>query len=66
MLYVPENFALGFQALDNDSELFYQMSQYYVPEFSGGLKWDDPMLKIEWPLEPTVISKKDNSFDYIK
>ena len=65
MLYVPENFALGFQALDDDSELFYQMSQYYMPEFSRGLRWDDPMLKIEWPLDPTVISKKDRSFDFI-
>ena len=66
MLYVPENFALGFQALEDNTELFYQMSQYYMPEFSRGLRWNDPKLKIAWPMEPTVISKKDNSFDYIK
>ncbi len=66
MLYVPKNFALGFQALEDDSELFYQMSQYYMPKFSRGLRWDDPKLKIEWPLEPTVISKKDNSFPFFK
>lgn len=66
MLYVPENFALGFQALEDDSELFYQMSRYYAPKFSKGLHWNDPKLKILWPMKPTVISKKDNLFNYIK
>jgi dTDP-4-dehydrorhamnose 3,5-epimerase len=65
MLYVPENFALGFQALEDNTELFYQMSRSYVPEFSRGLKWNDPKLKIEWPLEPTVISNKDSCFELI-
>ncbi len=37
-----------------------------MPEFSKGLHWDDPKLKIAWPMKPTVILKKDNSFNYIK
>ena len=63
MLYIPEGFALGFQTLEDDSELFYQMSQYYTPGFSGGVKWDDEAFKIKWPLEVTVISKKDQTFN---
>lgn len=62
MLYVPEGFALGFQTLEDNTELFYQMSERYAPEFSRGIRWDDPSIKISWPLKPTVISKKDLSF----
>jgi len=62
MLYVPEGFALGFQTLEDDTEIFYQMSQYYKPEFSRGIRWDDDAFRIVWPLKITVISKKDMSF----
>lgn len=59
MLYVPEGFALGFQTLEDDTELFYQMSQFYMPGFSRGIRWNDESFRIKWPLEVTVISKKD-------
>ena len=59
MVYVPEGFALGFQTLEDNTELFYQMSQFYNPSHSKGVIWNDPNLKISWPLNPTVISKKD-------
>ena len=62
MLYIPEGSALGFQTLEDNTELFYQMSQYYIPEFSCGIRWDDDVFKISWPYEITVISKKDQSF----
>jgi len=62
ILYVPEGFALGFQTLSENTELFYQMSEYYHPEKSGGIKWDDPKIQIKWPLECSTISKKDDSF----
>lgn len=62
MLYVPVGFALGFQTLEDNTELFYQMSERYIPEFARGVRWDDPAIKISWPLKPTVISKKDLSF----
>ena len=61
MVYVPEGFALGFQTLEDNTELFYQMSQYYEPNYSLGIIWNDPSLKISWPLVPTVISKKDQT-----
>ena len=62
MLYIPEGFALGFQTLEDNAELFYQMSQFYMPEFSRGVRWNDNAFKISWPLEITVISEKDKSF----
>lgn len=66
MIYVPEGFALGFQTLEDNTELFYQMSQYYEPNYSRGIIWNDPSLKISWPLIPTVISKKDQTFSILK
>jgi len=65
MLYVPEGFALGFQTLEDDTELFYQMSQFYMPEYSRGVLWNDEAFKIAWPLEPTVISKRDLSHKHL-
>jgi dTDP-4-dehydrorhamnose 3,5-epimerase len=62
MLYVPEGFALGLQTLEDNSELFYQMSQIYIPEYSRGIRWDDKTFRISWPLKPTIISKKDLSY----
>ena len=61
MVYVPEGFALGFQTLEDNTELFYQMSQFYNPSHSKGIIWNDPCLKVSWPLNPTVISKKDQT-----
>jgi len=67
LLYVPENFALGFQTLEDNCELFYQMSQFYAPKHAKGIIWNDSSLKINWPINPpTIISKKDQSFEQIK
>ena len=59
-LYVPKGFAHGFQTLVDESEVFYMMSDPYVPEASTGVRWDDPAFGIEWP--PAVsrtISERD-------
>ena len=64
-LYVPEGIGLGFQTLVDNSELFYQMTQVYVPSHAKGIRWNDPKLKITWPLELTVISKRDISFEFL-
>ena len=66
MLYVPKGFALGFQTLEDNTEVFYQMSQVYMPQYSKGIRWDDPKFNISWPMKPGVISKKDQSFEQIK
>jgi dTDP-4-dehydrorhamnose 3,5-epimerase len=62
MLYIPEGFAHGFQTLEDGSEVFYQMSTFYHPESARGLRWDDPAVGIEWPLDVAVMAEKDKSF----
>jgi dTDP-4-dehydrorhamnose 3,5-epimerase len=62
MLYVPENFAHGFQTLEDDTEVTYQVSQFYTPGSERGIRWDDPAFSIDWPIEVQVISDKDKSW----
>ena len=60
LAYVPEGFAQGYQTLEDDTEVLYQMSHHYVPDAARGVRWDDPALAIEWP--PTaerIISERD-------
>jgi dTDP-4-dehydrorhamnose 3,5-epimerase len=63
MLYVPRGFAHGFQTLEDDTEAFYMVSDFYTPEAEGGVRWDDPAFAVEWPLgPPTEISEKDQQW----
>jgi dTDP-4-dehydrorhamnose 3,5-epimerase len=63
MLYVPEEFAHGFQSLVDDTEVFYQVSQFYTPEAERGIRWDDPVLGITWPhAEHRFVSEKDRAW----
>ena len=62
MLYVPQGFAHGFQTLVDDTEVFYQMSEFYTPGYGRGVRWDDPLLKISWPEAVTTISEKDQTY----
>jgi len=61
-LYVPEMFAHGYQAMTDNSEAFYMVSEYYTPGCEQGLRYDDPVLGIQWPLPVTVISEKDTAW----
>jgi dTDP-4-dehydrorhamnose 3,5-epimerase len=61
-LYVPEGFAHGFLTLEDDTEVYYQMSEFFAPQFAGGVCWNEPALAIDWPLAPTVISQKDQAY----
>jgi len=67
MLYVPENFAHGYQTLEDNSEVLYQVSQFYSPGAERGVRWDDPTFAIEWQEKGnTEISEKDKSWpDYV-
>jgi dTDP-4-dehydrorhamnose 3,5-epimerase len=62
MLFIPKGFAHGFQTLTDEAEVFYQMSQFYVPEYARGVRWDDPAFKISWPAEKCIISEQDRNF----
>jgi len=61
-LYVPEGFAHGFQTLVDNTEVFYQMSEFFHPECARGVRWDDPAYRVEWPIREVIISQKDNSY----
>jgi dTDP-4-dehydrorhamnose 3,5-epimerase len=65
-LYIPERFAHGFQALDDATEVFYQMSDFYAPKLANGLRYDDPAIGIQWPLPVTSISDQDLSWSLLK
>lgn len=58
-IYVPEGFAHGFQTLVDDVEVMYQVSQAYTPSAAGGVRFDDPVFGIEWPLAPSEMSQQD-------
>lgn len=62
-LFVPENFAHGFQTLEDETDVFYEVSQFYTPGTERGYRHDDPAFGIEWPLEVAVISDKDASWE---
>jgi dTDP-4-dehydrorhamnose 3,5-epimerase len=57
-LFVPEGIAQGYQTLVDDTEVYYQMTTRYHPEAARGVRWDDPMLAIDWPL-PTIAVVSD-------
>jgi len=65
MLYAPEGFAHGYQTLQDDTEMYYQTTQFYAPEFARGVRFDDPVFGIVWPLSVEIISNQDRSWpDY--
>lgn len=65
-LYVPRGVAHGYQTLEDDTELFYLMSEFYAPEHEAGVRWDDPAFGIAWPpAEPRIMSERDRTYpDY--
>jgi dTDP-4-dehydrorhamnose 3,5-epimerase len=58
-IYVPIGFAHGYQALRDNSEVFYMVSQVYMPDFERGYRWNDPAFAIKWPLKNPILSPKD-------
>jgi dTDP-4-dehydrorhamnose 3,5-epimerase len=62
LLYIPEGFAHGYQTLEPQTEVFYQVSAFYHPASERGARWNDPAFGIEWALPPALVSKKDQSY----
>lgn len=62
MVYVPKGFAHGFLTLQDDTEVFYQMSEYFVAAAARGVRWNDPAFGIQWPEPVMVISDRDRSY----
>jgi dTDP-4-dehydrorhamnose 3,5-epimerase len=64
-IYVPEGFAHGFQTLEDSTEVYYQMSEFYAPKLGRGLRYDDPKLDLNWPLSVSSISPQDLSWPFL-
>ena len=62
MLYIPEKFANGFQTLEDNTEIFYQISEFHAPEYARGVRWNDPALSIWWPPAERIISERDQKY----
>ena len=62
MLFIPEGLAHGFQTLEDNCEVSYQMTEEYHPESASGIRWNDPAFKIKWPLPNPNSSQKDGSY----
>jgi dTDP-4-dehydrorhamnose 3,5-epimerase len=62
MVYVPSGFAHGFQTLEDETEVFYQISEFYSPAHSRGVRWDDPAFNIQWPAADRIIADRDRNY----
>lgn len=58
-IYIPDMFAHGYQALEDDVEIFYMVGERYTPGCERGFRFDDPSVNIQWPLDVSVVSEKD-------
>lgn len=65
-VFIPKGVAHGFQTLMDDTEIRYLVSNPYYPKAERGVRWNDPVVGIQWPLEPTVLSDKDKSWSDLK
>ncbi|HZF65087.1 MAG TPA: dTDP-4-dehydrorhamnose 3,5-epimerase [Chitinophagaceae bacterium] len=65
MLYVPEGCAHGYITLEDETEVMYQVSQFYTASAERGYRWDDPAFNIKWPIPPEIISAKDKSHPFL-
>lgn len=65
MVYVPKGFAHGFMTLQDNSEVFYQMSEFYHPESATGVRWNDPTFGIRWPFSEVILSEHDRTWPLV-
>lgn len=63
---IPKGFAHGFQALTDDAEIQYFVSEFYYPEYEGGVRWNDPFFDINWPIKNPFLSEKDKNWPLTK
>ena len=66
MIYIPEGFAHGFQALEDNCELIYHHTQFYTPGVEGGIRYNEPGLKIKWPMDVVSISERDGLHPFLE
>lgn len=65
-LYLPRGIAHGFITLQDDCDVLYQFSRAHRPGVEMGVRWDDPVLAIKWPMPPTILSDRDRKLPFVK
>jgi dTDP-4-dehydrorhamnose 3,5-epimerase len=65
-LFVPKGLAHGFMTLHDDTEVLYMISVPYAPGFERGVRWNDPLLGISWPMPPTLVSARDAAYPLLE
>lgn len=65
-IYIPKGVAHGFQTLEANTEVFYQMSTTYAPTHSAGVRWNDPAFSIDWPIKNPILSPRDGGYSAYK
>jgi len=65
-MIIPEGFGHAFITLEPNSTVVYVVSAIYAPNFESGIRYDDPLINIDWPMHPSVISDKDRSWGLIE
>lgn len=66
MLWVPPGFAHGFVALEDDTEVIYKVTEEYDPKLDKGIVWNDPDLRIDWPIKDPILSEKDSKLPTLR
>ena len=66
ILFVPKGFAHAFCTLEENTEFMYKVDDFYAPECDSGIIWNDPDLKIDWPIEDPILSEKDSQSKQLK
>jgi len=61
-VYIPRGLAHGFQSLVDDTEIYYQISEFYAADAARGVRWDDPAFGISWPIAPPIIVERDRTY----
>lgn len=62
MFYIPKQFAHGYLTLEDNTEVYYHVSEDYHPESARGVRWNDPRFGIQWPMDPVVINDRDRTY----
>ncbi len=66
MLYIPKDFAHGFQTLEDETAVYYWMSEFYKPDSAFTINFNDPLFSIKWPVKNITVSSKDSQAAFIK
>ena len=61
-IFIPPGCAHGFQTLEDDSDVFYQMTDVFAPDLGAGLRWNDPALGIDWPIDTPIMNDRDRDY----